>query len=164
MPGGDGRSRRRTQQELISPRPSGSAQRADGSGYGADPERLFDAQLARAIAERIYVFRAERPVRGTAPAGNSAVLAPDAANLAEVLGVLRANPHRFARLTAALRRVFGLLGPLTVTSLLSLLAIAAGIVLLVLPGLYLMLAFMLVWQVVVVELWRHIVVCSGFNR
>jgi hypothetical protein len=52
---------------------------------------------------------------------------------------------------AALRRVVGLIGPLTVTSLLSVLAVGLGLVLLVIPGLYLMLAFMLVWQVVVIE-------------
>ncbi|TMA38675.1 MAG: hypothetical protein E6J79_05970 [Deltaproteobacteria bacterium] len=51
----------------------------------------------------------------------------------------------------ALRHILRLVGPLAVTGLLSGLAICAGFLLLVVPGIYAMLAFMLLWQVVVLE-------------
>jgi hypothetical protein len=51
----------------------------------------------------------------------------------------------------ALRATLPLMLPLMGTSLLSFICIAAGLALLILPGVYLMLAFILLWQVMVVE-------------
>ncbi|NMO18715.1 AAA family ATPase [Pyxidicoccus fallax] len=66
---------------------------------------LGDA-LGRLFISRLYVFRAERLNIGKAPVGATRLLAPDASNLPEVLGVLQGNPARFERYNRLVRRVF----------------------------------------------------------
>lgn len=59
------------------------------------------------LRERIYSFRAERFNVGASPVGTNSVLAPNAANLPEVLSVLQgANPSRFDRFNEYVRQIF----------------------------------------------------------
>lgn len=61
--------------------------------------------LLSILRTRIYRFLAERFVVGQCAFGSNAVLAPNAANLAEVLNVLDGNTARFQRLNALMREI-----------------------------------------------------------
>ena len=67
----------------------------------------FGLVVSRYLRERIYSFRAERFNVGTSSVGTNSVLAPNAANLPEVLSVLQgANPSRFDRFNEYVRQIF----------------------------------------------------------
>lgn len=66
-----------------------------------------DYALINVVKSWVYTFRAERFNVGVSRAGQSSDLAPNAANLPEVLAVLQGrNPTRFKRLTSLLSVVF----------------------------------------------------------
>jgi len=69
------------------------------------PRNELGAQLGPQIAQRIYIFRAERPRVGSCPFGGSSQLAPDASNLAEVLNTLDQNKVRFNRFDQQVSRI-----------------------------------------------------------
>ena len=62
--------------------------------------------LAAFALRAVYAFKAERYNLGTAPAGNSGILAPDASNLAEVLSVLQKHPTQWHQFRTYARAVF----------------------------------------------------------
>jgi hypothetical protein len=62
-------------------------------------------QIAGLLRNRIYRFWAERFIVGQAPFGTNSVLAPNAANLPEVLNVLDGNTARFERLNKLMREI-----------------------------------------------------------
>ena len=67
----------------------------------------FGLEVAELLFNRIYNFRAERFATASVLIGNSTRLAPDASNLAEVLGNLQGqNPGKFRLLNTYLRDIF----------------------------------------------------------
>jgi hypothetical protein len=67
----------------------------------------FGLVVSGYLRERIYSFRAERFNVGASSVGTNSVLAPNAANLPEVLSVLQgANPSRFDRFNEYVRQIF----------------------------------------------------------
>jgi hypothetical protein len=61
--------------------------------------------VANNVANRIYLFGAERFQVGESPFGHQRILAPNAINLPEVLNALQANPIRFRQFNESVRRV-----------------------------------------------------------
>jgi predicted ATPase len=64
------------------------------------------AQLGDYAQRHVYKFAAERKSIGRSAHGANPHLSPDAANLAEVLGVLQANPGRFREFNKELCSIF----------------------------------------------------------
>lgn len=62
--------------------------------------------IASTLMNRIYIFRAERFNAGSCGFGRNPVLAPNAQNLAEVLGILQHNRSRFALFNKLVRQIF----------------------------------------------------------
>lgn len=58
------------------------------------------------LMPRIYRFKSERYNVGECPFGSNELLAPDASNLPEVLGVMQANHERFIRFNEEVRAIF----------------------------------------------------------
>jgi predicted ATPase len=65
----------------------------------------FGLDIARELAKRVYSFHAERPASQPHLDALSEELAPDAGNLAEVLGNLHRRPYLFRRLNQHLRYI-----------------------------------------------------------
>ena len=81
----------------------------------AGPQNRLPSQLGNILRERIYAFRAERMNVGEAPIGTDPALAPNAANLAQVLHLLHAsNPARFRRFQSYVRNIFPQIRQITV--------------------------------------------------
>jgi hypothetical protein len=76
-----------------------------GSSSLLGDEDLGTQFLAPALAKRIYAFRAERFNVGVSGVGNNPILHPSAANLPEVLNILKGNPAKFQELNDRLREV-----------------------------------------------------------
>ncbi len=74
-----------------------------GAGQFGTPD--VRTALASFFRSMIYRFRAERFNVGQCPFGDSAILAPDASNLPEVLNALNSNPARFNRLNAVVTEI-----------------------------------------------------------
>lgn len=71
------------------------------------PQNDFGFIVASVLRERIYSFRAERLNVGRCGFGTSAVLAPNASNLPEVLSVLHgSNPPRFRQFNSLVKEIF----------------------------------------------------------
>jgi hypothetical protein len=84
------------------------------SSSGSGPPE-YAKIVAEAFGESIYSFKAERLNVGECQVGGSAILAPNAANLAEVLNVLiSSNPTRYERFLAHVRTVFPHITQITV--------------------------------------------------
>lgn len=80
----------------------GTITRVDG-----DPKHDDYASALAAFAKAsVYAFKAERYNLGSAAAGNSSTLAPDASNLAEVLSVLQKHPAEWQQFRRYVRAVF----------------------------------------------------------
>src|SRR5208282_1401188 len=77
-----------------------------GPGQYVNPPQDVRTPLAQFLRSRIYRFRAERFNVGQCQFGDSAVLAPDASNLPQVLNTLDSNPARFDRLNALATEIF----------------------------------------------------------
>jgi predicted ATPase len=65
----------------------------------------FGLDVARELAKRVYSFQAERPASQPHLDALNEELAPDASNLAEVLGNLHRKPYLFRRLNQHLRYI-----------------------------------------------------------
>jgi hypothetical protein len=71
-------------------------------------------QVAAALSNRVFYFKAERLNIGEANAAYSQVLSPDASNLAQCLHTLQGNPARFQRLNALVGEIFSEVRQITV--------------------------------------------------
>jgi energy-coupling factor transporter ATP-binding protein EcfA2 len=71
-----------------------------GGHQYVNPAQDVRTPLAHFFRSKIYRFRAERFNLGQYSFGDSAILAPDASNLPQVLNTLNSNPARFDRLNA----------------------------------------------------------------
>lgn len=80
----------------------------------ANPNSEFGYAVVTKICERIYLFKAERMNVGDCPLGHNNVLAPNAANLPEVLANLQSDPGSFKRFNDAVTRVLPQINQVTV--------------------------------------------------
>jgi hypothetical protein len=67
-----------------------------GGLYGPQSDEVGTV-IGKRLSGLIYRFEAERFNKGTCPSGGNSILAPQAANLPEVLGILQGNPLAFSR-------------------------------------------------------------------
>jgi predicted ATPase len=76
-----------------------------GGGQFSNPWQDVRIPLAQYLSNRIYRFKAERFNVGQCAFGDTAILAPDASNLPQVLNTLDSNPVRFHRLNSTVTQI-----------------------------------------------------------
>jgi energy-coupling factor transporter ATP-binding protein EcfA2 len=80
-------------------------QLSDGAIIDATENAELGFTVGSNLRARIYIFRAERFNAGTCAFGNNPILAPNAQNLAEVLGILQHNHSRFKEFNNLLHQI-----------------------------------------------------------
>jgi ABC-type cobalamin/Fe3+-siderophores transport system ATPase subunit len=98
-----------TREELNTTNARSLIRRRDQNGVVSYQLQFVDSdfinEITPALLSRIYRFSAERFGLGDSKFGPTAVLAPDASNLAEVLSTLQPNVDKFADYVALVRKV-----------------------------------------------------------